>query len=177
MATNDITRASEVIKKYAGQLVALAAKVEYMEENGVDLTGYSTTEQMNAAINGAVSAGVAEAKSYADEEVSLAETSAKTYTDNAIAKLVGESPEELDTIFELVQAIQSGDSAVQAIVSQLADKADLAALNSHINDSVKHVTAVERTTWNEKATTEYVDAGTTIQDETLRAWIVSEAGV
>lgn len=62
----------------------------------------------------------------ADEagSASTAESNAKKYTDDAIENLVGAAPETLDTIHELADAIQTEQSAVDAIESAITNKVD-----------------------------------------------------
>lgn len=55
---------------------------------------------------------------------SAAESNAKSYTDSVIEDLVGTAPETLDTIHELAEAIQTEQSAVDAIESSITNKVD-----------------------------------------------------
>ena len=49
---------------------------------------------------------------------------------------------------------ETSENPVQnkVITNVLSDKADITVLNSHINDSVKHITSTERTNWNDAKT-------------------------
>ena len=92
-------------------------------------------EDINAAASGATSTAL---------------TEAKTYTDKKIADLVDSAPETLDTLKEIANEITNNQSAIDAINTAIATKADKTDLANHVNNSTIHITAAERTKWNLK---------------------------
>ncbi len=62
----------------------------------------------------------------ADEKGSAqaAEANAKSYTDDKLQELIGTSPENLDTIYELAQALLDNQEAVDAINGAITNKVD-----------------------------------------------------
>lgn len=61
-------------------------------------------------------------------------TDAKTYVDDRINNLLDGASSDLDTLRELGEAIQSGDSAHTALVNEVASKTNQTDFDSHKND-------------------------------------------
>ena len=84
------------------------------------------------------------AKDYADATYQQA----TGYTDNKIAELIGGAPETLDTLKEVADAIEENESVVEALDAAIGKKANQAELDTHINNSVIHVTSTDKLNWN-----------------------------
>ena len=84
------------------------------------------------------------AKDYADATYQQA----TGYTDNKIAELIGGAPETLDTLKEVADAIEENESVVEALDAAIGKKANQAELDTHINNSVIHVTSTDKSNWN-----------------------------
>lgn len=80
-------------------------------------------------------------------------TDAKTYTDTKISALINSAPTTLDTLGEIATAMQSNASVVTALETSIGNKANNSDLTSHTGNTTVHITAVERTAWNAKAST------------------------
>lgn len=79
-------------------------------------------------------------------------SSANAYTDSKIDALVGEGASTtLDTIGEISSAIEDNQDAIDILNSAIANKANVADLNSHSNDTELHITEAERNNWNAKS--------------------------
>lgn len=70
------------------------------------------------------------------------------YTDKAIANLVGQAPEAMDTIYELAALMSQHQDMVDLLNQAVAQKAAQAELDTHTGNSTIHITASERKTWN-----------------------------
>lgn len=97
------------------------------------------------------------------------------YTDQAIADLIGGAPTTLDTLKEIADAIEENETVVEALDAAIGSKANKAEFDSHISNSMIHITATERETWdsatmqaetNKNAIAELVD-NLSAQNETL----------
>lgn len=60
--------------------------------------------------------------------------SANSYTDTAIADLVGTAPDTLNTLEELAAAVQNNETVVEALDSAITNKADKASLSAHTDN-------------------------------------------
>lgn len=78
------------------------------------------------------------------------EQTVSTLIETAIAKLVGSAPETLDTLQELAEAIEAHQDVTDAINEAITKKANASDLAAHTGDAVIHITADERTSWNNK---------------------------
>ena len=80
---------------------------------------------------------------------SSALTSAKSYTDTQINKLLDSSNDGvIDSIAELAAAINENDTAIETLNGIAAKKADSSALTSHTGNGDIHVTAAKKTNWD-----------------------------
>lgn len=75
-------------------------------------------------------------------------TSAKSYTDGKVADLLNNSTGAVDSIMELANAMQTNKNAIEALNSIASSKADATELTKHVDNSSIHITASERTNWN-----------------------------
>jgi hypothetical protein len=78
-------------------------------------------------------------------------TSAKAYTDTAIANLLDNSTTAVDSIYELRDAMEDNADAIEALETIAASKASASDLTSHAENTTIHITSVERNTWNAKS--------------------------
>lgn len=83
-----------------------------------------------------------------ETSISSAKSETKTYTDTKIANLINGAPETLDTLKEVADAISASKSTEEALNNAIGTKANQSDFNSHINDSIKHITSDERNKWN-----------------------------
>lgn len=75
---------------------------------------------------------------------------AKQYVDGKISAIVGEGASEtLDTIGEIANAIEGNKDMLDTLHGAIGSKANASDLTTHINDQTKHISATERTSWNE----------------------------
>lgn len=72
------------------------------------------------------------------------------YTDAKIAELIDGAPSTLDTLGEIAQAMQDNENVVEALESAIGSKAPQAELDGHTGNDTIHITASERTGWNNK---------------------------
>lgn len=78
--------------------------------------------------------------------------SANAYTDSKIDALVGEGASiTLDTIGEISSAIEDNQDAIDLLNAAIGNKANVADLNAHANDTEIHITDIERNNWNAKS--------------------------
>lgn len=81
--------------------------------------------------------------------IDAAYTNANKYTDKKIADLIGSAPETMDTLEEVAAAIQENKNVEKALNESIGKKANQTELDTHTNNSTIHITASERTRWNE----------------------------
>lgn len=75
------------------------------------------------------------------------------YTRQQIANLINGAPESLDTLKEVADAIAAHKTIMDALDAAVGKKASVAEFDSHVKDTVKHITSTERTKWNAKMET------------------------
>lgn len=146
LSTNDYTNSDK--DKLAG-IEERANKYVHPETHTADIITQDTThrfvtdtekETWNNSLNNA--------KDYADATYQQA----TGYTDNKIAELINGAPETLDTLKEVADAIEENESVVEALDAAIGKKANQAELDTHINNSVIHVTATDKSNWNSAKT-------------------------
>lgn len=151
----------------------LAAKADAGHVHTIDtsLSSTSTNPVQNKVINAALSGKVPTSRTVngkpltsnialnatdvgadASGAANLALTSAKSYTDGKIANLLNNSTEAVDSITELANAMQTNAGAIESLEGIAATKASAKDLTAHKNDTVVHITASERTKWNNAST-------------------------
>lgn len=69
----------------------------------------------------------------------------------AVAALVDSAPETLNTLEELAAALGDDPNFSATVMELIGKKAPASELAAHIADTVKHITADERTAWNTHA--------------------------
>lgn len=82
--------------------------------------------------------------------IDTAYASSNAYTDVKIAELINGAPSTLDTLGEIAQALQEGNGISDALDAAIGTKASQAELDSHTGNETIHITASERTKWNDK---------------------------
>ena len=87
-------------------------------------------------------------KKYIDDSYA----NSNAYTDQKIADLIGGAPESLDTLKEVADAITENQTVIDALNSTVGTKANQAELDTHTGNNTIHITADERTAWNNKYT-------------------------
>ena len=85
----------------------------------------------------------------------------------ATGKLIKDSNKKLSDLAAAKHTHAISD--ITNLQSTLNEKATSAALNSHINDTIKHITADERTKWNKAQANQNAFSNITIDKETIRA--------
>lgn len=85
----------------------------------------------------------------------------------ATGKLIKDSNKKLSDLAAAKHTHAISD--ITNLQSTLNEKATSAALNSHINDTIKHITANERTKWNKAQANQNAFSNITINEETIRA--------
>ena len=75
-------------------------------------------------------------------------TQSTGYTDAAIAKIVGQAPEAMDTIYELAALMAQNQDMVDLLNQAVAQKAAQTELDTHTGNNTIHITSSERTKWN-----------------------------
>lgn len=155
-----------------------------------DLGGYATEEFVQTQItshNADIEAHadiLAEANNYTDgrilEEAGVRELgdtntlkSAKTYTDEEIAKLVNSAPETLDTLGELATALEENADVVEVLndaIANKADRADVAVADWLQNDETAPDYVKNRTHWVDKIPSLNTIIGETTETELLNTW-------
>lgn len=163
---NDLTRAVKVLKD-------LTVKFDQWEAGGqIDLSEYPTKTEVNSGI----ASGVTEAKSYTNERETAIKAAYTKAISDAITALKGVAPETLDTIQEIADALQNNPDVIKNILTSLGTKAETSALTAHTKDTGIHVTTAQKTEWSGKVSTSQLTAATTVSDQTLSAWLTTQAG-
>ncbi len=81
-----------------------------------------------------------------DSQITKALTDAKQYTDEKIEEIVGTSPDNLNTIYELAEAIENNEDVVSSIndaISKKASQTDLNTTNTNVSNLTTRVGNVE----------------------------------
>ena len=74
-----------------------------------------------------------------------------TYVNEQIAALVNSAPDKLNTLDELAAALGDDANFATTVTNSLAEKANQTSLDTHTTNTVAHITATERTQWNNKS--------------------------
>lgn len=80
--------------------------------------------------------------------IDMAYASANGYTDEKIAALVDGAPGALDTLKEIADALEQNEDVVDALNDAIGTKANKNEFESHVADTDIHVTAAEKSAWN-----------------------------
>lgn len=84
--------------------------------------------------------------------INAAYANANQYTNTKISELINGAPETLDTLKEVADAIAEHKSVTDALDAAIGRKANQSELDSHTGNSTVHITASERSAWNDKQT-------------------------
>lgn len=152
-----VSNSAEVsIKATGAALLVEVAEKEYLKKtsivNGLEEAIVETAQQRP------IGCGVASELNSNIERMSeeLADISDSVYqqstgyTDTKIAELINGAPSTLDTLGEIAQAMQNNEDVVEALESAIGNKAQQAELDGHTGNGTIHITASERTGWNNK---------------------------
>lgn len=71
------------------------------------------------------------------------------FVNRTVSELVNSAPEVLDTLDELAAALGNDPNFSTTILGKIGEKASQSDFNTHISDSILHITAAERTKWND----------------------------
>lgn len=71
------------------------------------------------------------------------------YTDEKIADLIDGAPETMDTLKEVVDAIEKSKTVEEALDKSIGTKANQNELDTHTGNDTIHITSDERTKWND----------------------------
>lgn len=122
-----------------------------------------TNKPVSTAQQTAINNALSDAKEYTDNAISNEVTARNTaidgavieandYTDGAIADLINGAPTTLDTLGEIATAMSNNASVVEALDEAIGTKANASDLTSHTGNTTVHITATERTNWNDAKT-------------------------
>lgn len=125
-------------------------------EKPTTLEGYGITD---AEKSGAAATALAEAKGYADQKV---------------ADLIDGAPETMNTLKEVSDALAENETVVDALNAAIGNKANAEDLTNHIGDAVVHITAEERTAWNNAATANHTHANLEVLAATTASFTTEE---
>lgn len=84
--------------------------------------------------------------------IDTAYSNANKYTDKKVADLIGSAPETMDTLEEVAAAIKENKDVEKALNEAIGKKANQTELDTHTGNSTIHITASERTNWNDAKT-------------------------
>lgn len=101
-------------------------------------------------------------------------TSAQEYTNQKIADLINSAPTTMDTLGEISTAMAENATVVEALEAAIGSKANAADLTAHTGDAVAHITAEERTKWNDANSKKHVHANADILDACTASFTVEE---
>lgn len=108
------------------------------------------------------------------EAIDLAYANSNAYTDTKIAQLVNGAPATLDTLKEIADAMTEHQSVVEALNAAVGAKANQTELDTHTGNSTIHMTAEERSQWNNAAGKWHSHANSSVLDTItpalLTAW-------
>lgn len=145
--------------RQTGTYIPSAADVTYDNTNsGLEATNVQDAidEEKNRAtaaenilatnIENLTADALSEAKEYCDK----AYENSNLYTDTQISDLINGAPTTLDTLKEVADAMAENKTVVDALDEAIGTKTDQAEYDAHANNKIIHITADERTKWNNK---------------------------
>ena len=100
-------------------------------------------------------------KKYIDDSYA----NSNAYTDQKIADLIGGAPETLDTLKEVSDAIAESKDVETALNNAIGTKANKAELDTHIGNDTIHITANERTNWNDSNSKKHTHSNKSVIDK------------
>ena len=96
--------------------------------------------------------------------INSAYANANAYTDQKIAGLINGAPSTLDTLKEIADAMAANETVVEALDTAIGTKASQAEVDSHTGNSTIHITATERTNWNNASTNNHTHSNKAVID-------------
>lgn len=117
----------------------------------------------------------------ADKPVSTAQQSAidtayknsNTYTDTKISELIGGAPDTLNTLKEISDAITENEDVINTLNEAIGTKASQTDLDSHVDNTVVHITSTERTNWNDANSKKHTHSNKSVLDGITSALITA----
>ena len=96
--------------------------------------------------------------------IDAAYANSNKYTDKKIADLINGAPETMDTLKEVSDAINASKSVEEALNKAIGTKANQTELDTHTGNDTIHITATERTNWNNANSKKHSHANKTTLD-------------
>ena len=97
--------------------------------------------------------------------IDAAYANSNKYTDKKIADLINGAPETMDTLKEVSDAINASKSVEEALNKAIGTKANQTELDTHTGNDTIHITATERTNWNDANSKKHSHANKTTLDD------------
>lgn len=96
--------------------------------------------------------------------IDAAYANSNKYTDKKIADLINGAPETMDTLKEVSDAINASKNVEEALNKAIGTKANQTELDTHTGNDTIHITATERTNWNDTNSKKHSHANKTTLD-------------
>lgn len=107
-------------------------------------------------------------------ELDAAYANSNLYTDTKINELINGAPETLNTLKEISDAIAEHQDVTDALNEAIGSKASQAELDAHTSNTTIHVTATDKTNWNDANTKKHTHSNQTVLDATTAAYTTTE---
>lgn len=91
-----------------------------------------------------------------------------------INNLINSAPEKADTLKELFDLIEDNTDATDALNAAIGTKANKSDLTNHINNTTVHITATERTNWNDANSKKHTHSNKSILDAITASYTTEE---
>lgn len=135
------------ISNSTAQELATKASISDLQHHVSDTDVHTNTEEKTAW-------NAKETPENATAKAEAALEAAKVYTDTSVANLVNSSPEALDTLKELADALGNDANFSETVLTEIGKKASASDLQSHVEASDIHTTQAEKTAWDAKESVE-----------------------
>lgn len=96
--------------------------------------------------------------------IDAAYANSNKYTDQKIADLINGAPETMDTLKEVSDAINASKNVEKALNKAIGTKANQTELDTHTGNDTIHITATERTNWNDANSKKHTHSNKTTLD-------------
>lgn len=96
--------------------------------------------------------------------IDAAYANSNKYTDQKIADLINGAPETMDTLKEVSDAINASKNVEEALNKAIGTKANQTELDTHTGNDTIHITATERTNWNDANSKKHTHSNKTTLD-------------
>lgn len=174
---DEVTRAKSAEQTNADAINAETTRAQNAEITKVDKTTTINGKALSSNItlsasdvgadaSGSASDALAEAKEYANDVY----TNSNLYTDEKIADLINGAPTTLDTLKEIADAMAENEIVVEALDEAIGTKANQTELDSHTGNTTIHITATERTNWNDANSQKHTHSNKTVLDNTTASY-------